>query len=156
MTAPEGFKRLKSDSPFVELIGSFYFKEETSSYALGFTVEEKHCNSNGNIHGGMIATIVDMVLGNNLGIANTPIEIITKYQSDGVVPDVTDLPKLVTVNLSIDYLGRANVGDWLEIRAKTEKVGSALSFASANVQRNGKSITSASGIYRNLQVRNQA
>lgn len=43
---------------------------------------------------------------------------------------------LVTVNLSVDYLSRADVWDWLEMRAETEKVERTLSFASANVQRN--------------------
>ena len=150
MNLPHGFRPLESRSPFVNHVGPFFVKEEADGVVFGLFVEEKHCNSSGSVHGGLVATVADLVLGNNIGVARTPKEVLAKYRSDGIAPGKDELPKIVTVNLTLDYLGRAVVGDWLEFRADVHKAGGTLSFASAQMTSDQGKVSRVSGVYRSI------
>ncbi|HVY86967.1 MAG TPA: PaaI family thioesterase [Caulobacterales bacterium] len=69
-------------------------------FRIGFRVEPKHCNASLACHGGMIATFVDMALGLAMRAA-------TKLE--GPSP---------TMSMTIDFLGGAVAGDWIESRAR--------------------------------------
>ncbi len=153
MTIPEGFKEIPTESPFVQMVGPLYYKEEQGSTRVGVLIERKHCNSSGSIHGGMIATIMDLVLGNKVGTEAVPQAVIEKFKADGVSPDPDDLPKLVTAQLSINYIGRASVGDWIEIRATADQAGKGLSFATGEIMHGDEKVSSATGVYRNLNAK---
>ncbi|NIP71933.1 MAG: PaaI family thioesterase, partial [Gammaproteobacteria bacterium] len=42
---PGGFKPLFRTSPFLDLLGPFYYREEGQGYVIGLHVAEKHVNA---------------------------------------------------------------------------------------------------------------
>ncbi len=149
MQIPQGFEPVKPGSAFVDLAGPFYFKEEGDTVAIGLRVAKKHCNSAGSAHGGVIATMADVALGNSIGHASISEEDRDKWRSAGHKLDRPPVPR-VTVNLTTDYAGFAKVGDWIEMHVEIQKLGRSISFASAFLENEGEKIARSSGIYRNL------
>jgi len=149
MQIPEGFEPVKSGTPFVDLVGPFYFKEESNVVAIGLRLEEKHCNSAGTAHGGLIATMADIALGNSIGHASISDEEREQWRSDGYELKRNPVHR-VTVSMTIDYAGFAKAGDWIETHFDIQKLGKSLSFANAYLENDGDRIARASGVYRNL------
>lgn len=148
MQIPEGFEPVKSGTPFVDLAGPFYFKEEGRLVAIGLMLEEKHCNSAGTAHGGLIATMADFALGNSIGHASISDEEREQWRSTGQLTR-KPVPR-VTVSMTNDYAGTAKIGDWIEMHVDIQRLGRSLSFANAYLHLRGNRIARASGVYRNL------
>lgn len=148
MQIPEGFEPVQSGTPFVDLAGPFYFKEEGAVVAIGLLIEEKHCNSAGIAHGGLISTMADIALGNSIGHASISDEERQQWRSTG---ELTRPPvPRVTVSMTTDYAGSAKVGDWIEMHVDIQRLGKSLSFANAYLDLDGYRIARASRVYRNL------
>lgn len=143
---PQRFKLFSRSSPFTEVNGPFYFKEENGRLTYGLRIEARHCNSGGMVHGGLIATLCDLALGNNIGLASRSPENLADEQAATSPP----VRKFVTVNLSTDYAGHATVGDWIEVRVEVQKIGKALAFANAYVFRGEEKIARSSAVFRDL------
>ncbi|CAK5068731.1 unnamed protein product [Meloidogyne enterolobii] len=79
-------------------------------------VEEKHTNPFGTLHGGMTATLVDIV--------TTTALMATPQGKAGV-----------TVDLTVSYLAPARIGETILIDAWVTKLGRTLSYTSADVYR---------------------
>lgn len=148
---PQRFKLFSRSSPFTEVNGPFYFKEGEGGLIFGLRIEARHCNSAGTVHGGLIATLCDLALGNNIGLASRSPENLAecRHEQAETAPPVR---KFVTVNLSTDYAGHANVGDWIEVRVEVQKIGKALAFANAYVFRGEAKIARSSAIFRDLNA----
>lgn len=130
MPIPPGYRPPVHQAPFWELTGPFYEKEcEDGSRCIGVRVTEKHANTRGVAHGGLIATLVDIALGYNISSA-----------TDWKIP-------IATVNLSTDYAGAAQVGDWLEARVDVQRVGRSVIFANAFIYVGDKRIARGSGVF---------
>ena len=149
MDIPEGFEPIQAGAPFVDLVGPFYFKEIRNVVAIGLLVEEKHCNSAGTAHGGLISTMADIALGNSIGHASISDEERKSWREDGFELKRRPVSR-VTVNLTTDYAGFAQVGDWVEMHVDIQKLGKSLSFANAYLLSKGERIARTSGVYRNL------
>lgn len=129
MTLPEGYRPTVRQPPFWELTGPFYEKECNGSRYIGVRVGERHCNVRGTAHGGLIATLADIALGYNIACATG-----------------WELP-IATVNLSVDYAGAAQVGDWLEARVDIQRIGRSMIFANAFIYVDDKRIARASAVF---------
>lgn len=130
MQLPEGYKPMVRQAPFWELAGPFYEKEcDDGSRHVGVRIEEKHCNVRGTAHGGLIATLADIALGYNIACATG-----------------WELP-IATVNLTTDYAGAAQVGDWLEARVDIQRIGRSVIFANTFIYVGDKRIARASGVF---------
>lgn len=55
---------------------------------------------------------------------------------------------LVTVNLNLDFLAAAQLGQWLAFETDFVKLGSTLCFAQAFVTADGKPCARANGVFR--------
>jgi uncharacterized protein (TIGR00369 family) len=129
MNAPQGFQPLFRTSPVLDLIGPLYARAEGKHLVLGLRAGKKHCNSRGTVHGGMLATLADVALGYNMAFS-------------------TDPPgNLVTANLTLDYAGTAQAGDWLETQVDIQKQGSRLSFANCYILVGRQRIVRASAVF---------
>lgn len=51
------------DGQFAEMVGPLYLQRDASGTSYGFRVEARHSNVRGNIHGGMLMTLADQILG---------------------------------------------------------------------------------------------
>jgi uncharacterized protein (TIGR00369 family) len=98
--------------------------------SLAIRAGAAHANSRGFVHGGLITALADNAMGLSCGqqVANTS--------------------GLVTVNLSVDFVGFAKVGQWLEIQAEVIKTGKSLCFATALVRADDSVCARASGVFK--------
>lgn len=130
MHIPEGYRPAARQSPFWELTGPFYEKEGADgSHYIGVRVQEKHGNMRGIAHGGLIATLADIALGYNIACATG-----------------WDRP-IATVNLTTDYAGAAQIGDWLEARVDIQRIGRSVMFANTFIYVGDRRIARASGVF---------
>lgn len=136
MQLPEGYKPTVREAPFWDLTGPYYEKDcEDGTRYVGLRIEERHGNVRGTAHGGLIATLADIALGYNIACATG-----------------WELP-IATINLSIDYAGAAQVGDWLEARVDLHRVGRTVIFANAFIYVEEKRIARVSGVFSVVQPR---
>ena len=127
---PEGFVRVRrpTPNPFNEMVGPFYERRRGTEVSLGLRIEERHTNSRGICHGGLLATLADLALG---------------YSALAIGGQSS----FVTVSLSLDFAGSALPGDWLESEVEVQKTGSRLAFANGHLVVNGVRIVRASAIF---------
>ena len=125
---PPGFVEYVPTGGFMCLLGPVFAREEPDgTVTAGLRIGEQHLKTHQVAHGGLLATVVDSILGFNAGkAANAPI---------------------VTVNLNVSYLGRVNEHDWLEVPVRVERSGRRLVFASCLGQVNGQPVVKAEGVF---------
>jgi len=92
--APAGFRQLTEASGFAAANGPWFEKIEDGRAIRGFLPGPQHANALGIVHGGMLAAFLDSAMG------------VSVWQ--------TLQRRAVTLTLSLDYLGPARIGDWLE------------------------------------------
>ena len=129
MDVPRDFKPLFRTSPALDLIGPLFCRGEGQDLVIGLRAEGKHCNARGTVHGGILATLADVALGYVMAFSSTP------------------PTRLVTANLSLDFAGAANAGDWLEARVDIQKQGSRLSFANCYITVGDQRVVRASAVF---------
>lgn len=110
---PQGFQPLFRTSPFLEATGPFFYRPLAQGFTVGLLVSSRHTNASGTLHGGLIATLADGSLGYVTATSRTP------------------ALRMVTASLGIDYVGAAQVGDWVEAEVDVVKAGGKLAFAHA-------------------------
>lgn len=126
---PPGFAPLFRTSPLLDTLGPFYGQGRGAELVIGLRVAEKHANSRGTLHGGVIATLCDVALGYTLASsADPPLA-------------------LVTASMTVDYTGTARVGDWIEARVESARTGKRLAFANAYVTLDDTRIARASAVF---------
>ncbi|HEX7220390.1 MAG TPA: PaaI family thioesterase [Burkholderiales bacterium] len=126
---PEAFRKIERLSPFNALVGPLYERRDGESVSIGIVVEEKHTNSRGICHGGVLATLADLALG---------------Y---AMLAKSGDKGSFLTAHLAVDYAGAAKVGDWIESQVEIQRVGARLAFANCYLVANDKPIVRASAIF---------
>ncbi|MGI9273871.1 MAG: PaaI family thioesterase [Endozoicomonas sp.] len=127
---PEGFHPI-SDSQFDALTGPFHMASpENGRYRLGLYAEERHCNSVGIIHGGMLMTMIDETMG-------TAAKLASKHQC-------------CTVSMNCDFIAPAQVDAWLECVAVPRRVGKTTVFINAELFSSNHLVMTASGVFKVL------
>lgn len=116
-------------SPFNALVGPLYERRDRDAVSIGLQIEQKHTNSRGICHGGVLATLADLALGYSM-LARSG-----------------DRGSFLTAHLAVDYAGAAKAGDWLESKVEIQRVGARLAFANCYLVANGKPIVRASAIF---------
>ena len=127
---PEGFTRHDRRSPVTDPWEPLYKRIAGDTVVLGLRAAEAHCNSRGFVHGGLLSALADNAMG--LSVARR----------------LGDLASLVTVNLTLDFLGSAYVGQWLEFDTVFVKPGGTLSFTQAFVTADGQPCARANAVFR--------
>jgi acyl-coenzyme A thioesterase 13 len=131
---PEGFRRLERLSPFNALVGPLYERRDGEAVSIGLQIEDKHTNSRGVCHGGVLATLADLALGYAMLARSGEIG----GQRQG---------SFVTAHLAVDYAGAAKAGDWIHSRVDIQRVGTRLAFANCYLIVDEKPIVRASAIF---------
>jgi acyl-coenzyme A thioesterase 13 len=130
---PEGWQRIEPLSPFNALVGPLYERRRGDAVSIALAIEQKHTNSRGICHAGVLATLADLSLGYAM-LAKSGKE----EERQG---------SFLTAHLSVDYAGSAKVGDWIESKVEIQRVGSRLAFANCYLLAAGKPIVRASAIF---------
>jgi acyl-coenzyme A thioesterase 13 len=127
---PQDFRELRRvNSRFLASLGMLYAKGDGASMVIGLRIEEKHLNTRGVAHGGMLVTLADSALGIVIAMLRTPPQ------------------PMMTVNLTADFSDVAREGDWVEARVDVQKMGKRLAFATCHLWVGEKRILRASGIF---------
>ncbi len=135
LDVPEGFERHDRKSPVTDPWEPLWRRVSGDTVILGLRAAVAHCNSRGFVHGGLISTLADNAMG--LTCART----------------LGDLASLVTVNLTVDFLGTALQGQWLEWDTVFVKPGGTLCFTQAFVTADGQPCARANAVFRVVRKR---
>jgi uncharacterized protein (TIGR00369 family) len=130
---PPGFVPATHGGPYAVSLGPFFVERGERLVRLGLRVQRRHCNSAGAAHGGMVASLAD------LGLIHA-VSVLRERQGQPRVP-------LSTVSMSLDYLGPAPEGSWLEIAAEVTRLGGSLAFVEGAMTADGRRVARASGVF---------
>ena len=134
MRVPEGFVRHDRTSPLTAPWEPIFARHESDRLRLGLQVRTEHTNSRGLLHGGLIAALADNAMGLSLG---------TYLSAQGRPPD----RGLVTTSLAVDFLGRAELDQWLEVETTFIHAGKRHGVAQAFVTADGEVIARANATF---------
>jgi uncharacterized protein (TIGR00369 family) len=127
---PAGFRPSGRHSGFLDLIGPLYIDDtDPRAPVFGLRLDERHMNSRGRVHGGVLTTLADSALG---------------Y---GVLAADGQDRAILTASLTINYTGSAADGHWIEVRTSLKRMGSRLAFAGCEITCEGRPVASCSGVF---------
>jgi uncharacterized protein (TIGR00369 family) len=129
MDVPAGFAPFENQGPFLEHIGPVHVREDGSELVFGLRAEERHANHRGTVQGGLLSTFADFALGR------------------AIEADADDDKDRATVSLTVDYLKPAKPGDWIESRARVDRVGSTLAFADCSLTVDEREVVRARAVW---------
>ena len=127
---PQGFERQSWPSPLTDPWEPIYSRKTPDTIVLGLRLATPHTNSRGFAHGGLIAALADKAMGHSCG-----------HQMRGAY-------SLVTINMSIDFISSAQVGQWLTIETDVIKTGNTICFAQSFIKADDVIIARANGTFR--------
>src|SRR3954462_9566748 len=113
---PEGFEPQSRGSRLPDPWEPIYQRKPPDAIILGLCLAKPHTNARGFVHGGLIAALADKAMGHSCG-----------HRLRGAV-------SLVTISMAIDFLGSAQIGQWLTVDTDVIKTGSTICFAQCMVQ----------------------
>jgi len=127
---PEGFEPHFRKSPFTDPWEPLYSKKTEKAVIMGLRLARPHTNARGLIHGGLIAALADNAMGYSCA------------QAMGWASS------LVTISLAIDFVGSAEIGQWLSVESEVIRTGSTICFAQSLIKADEAVIARASGTFR--------
>jgi uncharacterized protein (TIGR00369 family) len=127
---PSGFARNPRRSPLTDPWEPIYWKETPDAVVLALRLAQPHANARGLIHGGLIAAMADKAMGHSCS-----------RKMGGTA-------SLVTINLSVDYIGSAKIGQWLTVESEVLKTGSTICFVQCVINADGETIARANATFR--------
>jgi uncharacterized protein (TIGR00369 family) len=127
---PECFERHTRKSPLTEPWEPLYVRKTDRAVIIGLRLARPHTNGRGLIHGGLIAALSDNAMG---------------YSCAHVMGGAYSL---VTIGLAVDFVGTAEVGQWLEIESDVVKTGRTICFAQSLIKADGAVIARANATFR--------
>lgn len=130
---PEGFDLHGRTSPLTDPWAPIYARTTPQAVILGLWAREPHVNGRGFVHGGLIMALCDNAMG------------LSCVQAAG------DDGSMLTVNMSVDFLEPAQIGQWLTFETEFVRAGGALAFAQAFARADGVRCARANGVFRRVQ-----
>ena len=124
-----GWWTWSSLDPYERLTGPFYSREIDGKARCAFRAEARHMNAFGAMHGGCMMTFADFALFS-----------LSQRARGGTAG--------VTVNLSGDFLGPAQAGEWIEATGEVTRAGKSLTFVRGLLTADGRPMLSFSGIVK--------
>lgn len=127
----DGWNMIRSRG-FTRHAGPIWHRRDEKGLVFGFRALPKHRNRNGVIHGGMIMTFIDRILG--LAITEN---------SDA-------LPQ-ATIQLDTHFVSGARVGEFVEARCELVRATKAVAFVSATAYVDERIVAKAQGMWKLLE-----
>ncbi|MBN9007653.1 MAG: PaaI family thioesterase [Rhizobiales bacterium] len=127
---PKGFEPHFRKSPMTDPWEPLYSMRTDDAVIMGLRLAKPHTNARGLIHGGLIAALADNAMGYSCA-----------HKMGGS-------SSLVTVGLAVDFVGTAQIGQWLAVESDVIKTGKTLCFAQCAVKADGEIIARANGTFR--------
>jgi len=136
---PEGYELVQrtAGNTFSGLAGPFYAKRQGRELSLGLRIEQRHLNSRGSCHGGLLATLADIALGYACVAASE--------EGGG--------KNFVTIDLSIEYMASTRAGDWLYSEVRVLNVDTRTAAAAGHLMVDGQPVARVSANFRMARQR---
>ena len=132
---PPGFTMVARTDPYESLVGPFFFRETpdpaSDRFTMSFYVDDRHVNARGVLHGGMLMTFADSVLGSMVW------QTIKDHQ-------------FVTLSLNGDFLRSASIGDLVVCEAEIVRRTNAIVFTRGEFKVNESLIFTARAVWKVL------
>ena len=93
---PEGFVAIPEGLGFSDCLQPLYRRIEGESVSIGLSVDRQHSNSMGICHGGALSTLADIAAATGVNVSS---------KRRGGTP---------TINLSMDFISAARMGQWIQ------------------------------------------
>jgi acyl-coenzyme A thioesterase PaaI-like protein len=133
---PEGWIPLPTKA-FGTHVGPFYQPPDGATLVCGFVADERHGNKRGVVHGGMLATAFDIGLGNACW-------------------EAASRKPCATVQLSVQYVGALQLGDFATVRTEIIKTTRSLVFVRGIMTAGeGRIVATAEGVWKILAWRGE-
>jgi acyl-coenzyme A thioesterase PaaI-like protein len=128
--AAEGWRPLPPRG-FPVLVGPFWAKPEGQHWRYGFLAEPRHANVGGVVHGGMLMTFVDDLLG------------MTVWEACGRV-------NVSTIQLNTQFIAPARPGDFVEFEAEILRRTRSVVFIRGRSFVGERTVTHSDGVWKIL------
>lgn len=126
--------QLLTAGEFIDASGPIYMTrdslEATEPIRFGMRIGRHHCNGLDVCHGGMLATFLDTAMANGL------------LETGGIARN------LPTINMSLDYLAPAQLGDWVESRVTVLRRTRRLGFVQAELRIDRAIVIRGNAVFR--------
>jgi len=126
----DGFEPYLRKSPLTEPWEPLYAKRTDKAVMIGLRLAKPHTNGRGLIHGGLIAALADNAMGHSCAH-------VMGGQSS-----------LVTISLAVDFVGTAQIGQWLVVESEVIRTGHTICFAQSLIKADDAVIARANATFR--------
>ncbi len=126
---PEGYRLYEAPDRFPEKIGPLYFKRDGEKYDFGFLVTKQHTNANKILHGGMMMSFADEMMGHKV------------FRAVGKKP-------CATISLNFDFVASAKEDDWVHMNCSITRQGVSVVFVRSELYVGERIILTADGIWK--------
>lgn len=127
---PEGFVAFNPRDDFVGHNGPLWLKAESDGLRVGLLVEKRHCNPMGVVHGGMMMTLADMVMGMGCGFVTG-----MRFPHP-------------TISMNCDFIRGPKIGQFVEGMGRIARRTRNLIFSSCELVAGGEVMLTASGVFK--------
>ena len=138
MEIPAGFTLHFRKSRVTDPWEPIYSRDDGAAIDIGLHLAEAHCNSRGFVHGGVIAALADNAMGISFVQA-------ARKAHPELAATITGA---LTVNLNLDYLAAAKLGQWLQFAPRVIRAGRSLGFVDALVTADGRPVARANATFQ--------
>ncbi len=125
----DGFEPHFRKSPLTDPWEPIYSKRTDRAVVMGLRLAKPHTNARGLIHGGLIAALADNAMGYSCA------------QATGWTTS------FVTISLSVDFIGSAEIGQWLAVESEVIRTGSTICFAQSLIKADDAVIARANATF---------
>ena len=126
----EGFVVYDPVDPFENHAGPFYWRHTDDIHHFAVKAQERHCNSHGIVHGGLMMTLIDLAMV--IAAKSVPGE------------------QLVTVSLNSQFVSAGQVGDIIEAHGVLIRRTRSLAFVTGVVTVAERTLLQASAVLKPL------
>lgn len=118
-----------STSPFVRQLGQIWHRRDEDGIRLAFTVLPSHANPNGVAHGGVVLTFADFTIGE-------------------IGARLTGNPNAVTIDIDLQFISAAQIGDFLVGTGKVLRKTQSLLFLEGEIHCADRQVASFTGVWK--------
>jgi len=127
---PDEFKLCRDDGTFNNVLSPLYLKLVDGQPVIGLIIEKHHCNYSNIAHGGFLMTLIDFAL------------------ASAVCSRIGQYTTTPTINISVDFMAAAKLGDWIQVDIVAIDVTRTLGFVTALIQGPNGHVARASGCFK--------
>ena len=130
-TLPAGYQPFAYEDPFEDHVGPFGYKVEDGRVSFAFQSDERHRNTGGTVHGGMLMTFADYAL---------------------CLTAVWDQPgeRCITVSFNCEFVAAGRRGDTVESRAEVIRRTGSFTFVRGQIFSGGRVLLTCSVIVKRI------